>query len=99
MSIFKKKKSSYECPDCGFYYDTPNHELGCDGRKKYLARVEIIESGEVIYSKTTKIAKAENRLQGVQALEEQVMEIWKNLMQTFHIVNRIESSKEGSEKE
>jgi hypothetical protein len=20
---------SYTCPDCGYYYDTPNHELGC----------------------------------------------------------------------
>jgi hypothetical protein len=21
--------SKYTCPKCGFYYDTPNHQLGC----------------------------------------------------------------------
>ena len=23
----------YRCPKCGFYYDTPNHELGCAGKE------------------------------------------------------------------
>lgn len=92
MVIFKKK--SYECPDCGFYYDTPNHELGCDGRKKYVAKLEIYEGAEVIYSKSTKVATAENRLIGVQMLEEEVMEIWKNLMQNFHFINKLKSQED-----
>lgn len=92
--IFAKKTHALNAQRDAFYRD--HHQE--TGKKKYVLSLALIEDGKVVYTRESVEVTASNRLEAIQLLRDQNSDMWKSIMETFHVIHNKVTSREGSEK-